>query len=157
MTNQITGKHQRVHQAQEELGDLGQIFFTVRNPWDWCVSRWSHRKMRGATKLTFKDWLYSPKNFKRGVDYDTGAINYERSYLILRKSVNEYEKGAIVLRFENLKSDFVQIQDALDCHVPLPHINSSPHTHYTDFYTDKTRRHVKSLFGKYITKFEYEF
>ena len=145
-----TSKHEMVDDTRDELGDLGQIFFTVRNPWDWCVSRWAHRKMRGQQTGDFTRWVTRTKHFYTP---DT----FEISYLMMRKAVKEMKKGAIVLRFENLKSDFVQIQDALNCHVPLPHINSSPHSHYTDFYTDATRRHVKKLFKDYIDAFGYKY
>ena len=141
--------------TRDELGDLGQIFFTVRNPWDWCVSRWAHRKMRDQKIRDFTTWVTPRKNFYTPTSLKEGL--FERSYLMMRKSVKEMKKGAIVLRFENLESDFVQIQDALNCHVPLPHINSSPHTHYTDFYTDSTREHIHNLFKPYIDAFGYKY
>lgn len=156
-----TSKHEMVDDTRNELGDLGQIFFTIRNPWDWCVSRWAHRKMRGHSVGDFTSWVSKTKHFYTEDMIDPATMHlakwFEISYQMMRKTVKEMKKGAIVLRFENLESDFVQIQDALNCHVPLPHINSSPHTHYTDFYTDDTRRQVKKLFKDYIDTFGYKY
>lgn len=147
-----TSRHEMVDDTREELGDLGQVFLTIRNPWDWCVSRWAHRKMRGATQEDFTTWVTTTKNF---YTEDDVAKHYETSYQFMRKSPRAYKQGALVLQFEYLDNDFSHIQNALDCHVPLPHINSSPHTHYTDFYTDSTRGLVKSLFEEYIDTFGY--
>lgn len=146
-----TRQHENIKDTRIILGDLGQVFFTVRNPWDWCVSRWSHRIMRDAEDppLSFERWIVEK--------LARWSRHREMSYMLLQRSAMEIEKGAIALRFENLETDFVQIQEALQCHVPLPHVNASPHEHYTDYYSAKTRRFVGEIFEDYNKVFGYKY
>ena len=75
---------------------------------------------------------------KPGVFYDSG-INY-------------------ICRFENLEEDFYKVCDKLKIkNITLPHLNKIHHSHYTDVYTDETRKIIENLYSKDIEHFGYKF
>jgi len=63
----------------------------------------------------------------------------------------------IVVRLESLDEDFKKIQELLKSNVNLPHINTTDHSDYQSYYTEKTRQQVADKFKDDLAFFKYEF
>ena len=114
----------------------GTVVVVVRNPWDRLVSTWAYYLRRK------KSWC--PTDFGDFVR-DTSWGNAKR----LQTSFYTPSE-TIVLRFENLTTEFSQIQKLAGVHEPLGVKNRSDHKHYTELYTAETRdivaqRHMKDI------------
>lgn len=141
-------------------------FSFVRNPWDRLVSWW-----------TMIDSQYRPK-YERGVKLNnfmtyviTNADSFE-AFLYCREMINDYtgrrsvgmnqsdyipEDVDFIGKFENLHLDFAIVAQRIGLNARLPHIKTTRHAHYRDFYTDKTAALVADLYYKDIERFKYRF
>jgi hypothetical protein len=63
----------------------------------------------------------------------------------------------IVIKVENLESEFKQIQDLLNCHQPFLHTNRTKPVDYRNFYNQDSKQLVEKMFEEDLTKFEYRF
>jgi hypothetical protein len=63
----------------------------------------------------------------------------------------------IVIRMEDLATEFVKVQDLLQCNAPLPHVNATEHNNYQSYYTAQDRQLVSKMFAKDLATFKYEF
>jgi hypothetical protein len=129
-------------------------FCFVRNPWDWQVSLYHFM-------LQDKDhWQHRIVNkMKSFEDYIEWRIdgNYE-----LQKDFVYDENGNMLVnfvgKFENLQTDFAIICDKINIpRVNLPHVNTSKHAYYKDYYNENTKDLIYKTFKEDITLFNYEF
>jgi hypothetical protein len=72
------------------------------------------------------------------------------------------ERGSIIVdfvgRFEKLEHDVNIIIDALGLPSrPIPQVNKSQHSHYSEYYTEETRRLVAERYSRDIEFFGYQF
>ena len=116
-------------------------FAFVRNPWDRIVS-YAHSLRVGG------DW-HQPDKFARWdlipqVDFildDAG------------KPLVDF-----IGRFETLAEDFATICGHIGIPTPpLPHVNSSEHRHYRDYYDDADRQFIAKTYAEDIERFGYSF
>jgi hypothetical protein len=49
----------------------------------------------------------------------------------------------LIMKIENLQNDFKVIQEMLNTNHPLPFLNTTDHTDYRKYYTDKYRKLVE--------------
>jgi hypothetical protein len=63
----------------------------------------------------------------------------------------------IVIKTENLDTEFSKIQDILGCSAPLPHVNNSVHSDYRDHYNDQSISLVQKHFEEDLSAFNYKF
>jgi hypothetical protein len=63
----------------------------------------------------------------------------------------------IIIKTEELDSQFYIIQDLLNCHVPLPIENTSRHDHYQTYYNTSTKKLVETIFAEDLAAFKYQF
>ena len=63
----------------------------------------------------------------------------------------------IVIKIENLDQDFVKIQELLGNLNTLPHLNTSQHGNYQDYYNQETKALVNRMYKDDLEAFEYEF
>jgi len=115
--------------------NAGTVVVVVRNPWDRLVSTWAYYRSRE------KSWC--PKNFRDFV-LNTSWGNAKR----LQTSF--FPPHAMILRFENLATDFSKVQSLCHNTSPLVTKNASNHKHYTEYYDDETinevyRRQLKDI------------
>lgn len=115
--------------------DAGTVVVVVRNPWDRLVSTWAYYRSRKAS--------WCPENFRDFV-LNTSWGNAKR----LQTSF--FPPHAMILRFENLATDFSKVQSLCNSNEPLVTKNVSNHKHYTEYYDDETinevyRRQLKDI------------
>ena len=67
------------------------------------------------------------------------------------------EKCDIIMRFENIRKDFVQIQEMLQCWKPLGIYNSSGRSGYEKYYDDEAIDIIKKVYKKDLDMFGYKF
>ena len=62
-------------------------------------------------------------------------------------------------RYERLEADFARACDmaGVEMSVPLRHLNQTPRAHYTDYYTDETRRLIADKYREEIQFFNFRF
>ena len=63
----------------------------------------------------------------------------------------------IVIKIESVNDNFNILQDLLGCNVPFPHVNTSQHADYRDYYTPATKKIVGDLFKEDFETFNYDF
>ena len=63
----------------------------------------------------------------------------------------------VIIKTEELDTEFYIIQNLLNCHVPLPIENSSRHDHYQAYYNSSTKKLVETVFAEDLAAFEYKF
>ena len=146
--------------------DIERHFIVVRNPWDWVVSGYTYFKtiMTGVWKIngwenfpTFEKMILDPPK-ELNVFFEGNGNPVKTWHDFYTNQIEwVHNQTDIVLRFENLKEDFKQIQSILDCDKELEHINSSKHNHYKEYYNDKTKQQVAKMFERDIDIFKYTF
>ena len=132
----------RKHMRSRRLNP-GILVVVVRNPWDRLVSTWAYYLRRE------KSWC--PENFRDFV-LNTSWGNAKR----LQTSFFTPSE-TIVLRFENLKQDFKQIQELCNCNEPLPWVNTSQHDAYTSMYDEEMIEEVRRRASADVVKLGYEY
>ena len=60
-------------------------------------------------------------------------------------------------RFENLQNDVNVIKNKLIIEGSIPHLVKSNHTHYKDYYNDKTKKMIAEAYAKDVEFFNYKF
>lgn len=142
----------------------GRVVVVVRNPWDRLLSMWSYYyDTRGKVQN-----YGSPKNLKRVIsDIEDNRQYHHQSFrdFILNSDwgfarylqTDFFPDDALILRFENLKQDFKQIQKLCNCNEPLPWVNTSQHDEYTSMYDEEMIEEVRRRASDDIVKLGYEF
>ena len=145
-------QHFNYKEYREFLGaDYDDYFkFTViRNPFDRIVSYYFGRNAI-TNGLNFSEWIvdrYKNRNFQ----------DFERMYSDYKHWIGE-EKMDLILRFENLSSDFEILKEKLNLNCELGFHNVTKNrVHYSKYYNDETRAIVKEFFRDEIKKFNYTF
>jgi len=132
-------------------------FAIVRNPWDRMLSQYLFdRVFRESTNEgeTSENFIFD--EFDEYIKALPPFLLQEQYEFITD------DKGELLVdfvgRFENLENDFQTICRKIGIGERyLPHINTSKHTHYSAYYTEKTRKAVHEAFAKDIEMFGYQF
>ena len=176
------GRHGHAAMGIAEMGktkwDSYFSFAFVRNPWDRLVSwyamiskardKLSHDALQQAKPFKSELWNYA---IKHSHDFESFLFNCtaEMYDLGCYKSfaynqidyISDAEGGLavdFVGRFESLEEDFAKIAGrAKIAEVKLPKLNQSPHKHYSEWYSEKTRDLVAQRFARDIEAFDYTF
>jgi hypothetical protein len=165
------GRHLFARDLKKYLGtktwDACFKFAFVRNPWDRLVSWYHMIRLKGPQNHLWKYALNNSCDFESFVKNCTQAI-YESPFERKSFSYNQYDyvsdaKGRILVdyigRFENLENDLEQAlrMTKTDTPVQIPHLNTSQHSRYRDYYNEETRKIVAERFRKDIEFFGYHF
>jgi hypothetical protein len=148
-------------------------FSIVRNPWEWTVSFYSFLKDspewlvldKRWKDLTGDDWAYRFERLANGGlayfldEFDWSHYTPQTGMPIgkvgqldwLNYPINRIYK---IDELGELSSDILKLTGK---RLYIPHMNSSPHVHYRDYYTEQTKRRVEQLNEKLIDQFEYTF
>ena len=134
----------------------GIVVVVVRNPYDRLVSTWAYYRRRR------KSWC--PENFRDFV-LNTSWGNAKRLQTSFFKFSETIQSETIVLRFENLATDFRQIQslctvalnDTAINDSPLTIKNKSEHEHYSSYYDAETINAVQKRHGMDLRLLGYNF
>lgn len=169
----VGGKHDLIRR-HKNLDNYYKFSF-VRNPWDWCVSRFYQRmhcrKIQNKWfHKEFKAFMIHTKELRNKYSFENRADRQK-----IRKKHNEIREiipqlfwltnknGSVVMdfigRFENIQKDFNIACDKIG--IPrhdLPFKNvSKKKKHYTEYYDEETKKIVDELYKKDIETFKYKF
>ncbi|MBP0019215.1 MAG: sulfotransferase family 2 domain-containing protein [Cyanobacteria bacterium SBLK] len=153
--------------AREKIEIMGRqkwesrfSFAIVRNPWDKVVSHYHYRVKTkqtnfGENAIEFKEWVKLSYGNKDPFYYDK-----PRMFMPQVNWISDREgKVAVnfIGRFESLNDDFQEICKNIGKKATLPHLKSSKHAHYKDYYDEETMKIIERCFQKDIELFEYKF
>ena len=130
-------------------------FGFVRNPWDRVVSLYERRE---ATELRaqmtfdqFVDWI----QYSSSTCIHSSPHRYQLDWFV---DPNGKVLADFIGRFERLEQDWAFVARKLGLSERLPHSRANPRPrHYTDYYTERTRRVVAEKFRVDIETFGYLF
>ena len=140
-------KHWTFRQVERNMRkgrlDAGTVVVVVRNPWDRLVSTWAYYRRRK------KSWC--PEDFRDFV--------MNTSWGTAKRCQTEFFpwNKTLILRFENLATDFRQIQSLCNNDSPLDIVNESDHKHYTEYYDNETYKEVAKRHAADITTLRYSY
>jgi hypothetical protein len=153
--------------ALEKLAEIGQerwdrklTFTIVRNPWDKVVSHYHYRVTTNQTGLGdkpigFREWVKRAYGNQDAFYYDTPKMFMPQIDWIAD------ENGEIlvdeIVHFENLESEFDDVQRKLGLNKTLPHIRRSNRGNYREYYDQETIEIVRKWFERDIERFGYQF
>lgn len=168
---EVKRRHDSATVLREKYGHLGWTFCTVRNPWDRMVSiyYYSMQEPKRRIEIIKQHNGQHPKSYKLRwtIEYNEYLISQVPStfeeYILGDSWRDQQQQQAMhknvdcIMKLENIDRDFVQFQDIVECHVPLPKKNISNHQHYRELYTDKMKDMVYHHFKSDINLYGYEF
>lgn len=168
----LGGGHLRIPHYQLIFNkyDFEEFFkFTfVRNPWDRLVSAFLFLKKGGANKA---DRCWAEKNLSPFSDFHAFVTNWvdRRNVNTWKHFVPQYkflcQPGSqtpivdFIGYFENLSEDFAYVQNRLQRHSSLQHLNKTEggKRDYREYYTEATRKIVADVYREDIDIFSYNF
>jgi hypothetical protein len=154
--------HARPHELKEVISGVELNCFSfavVRNPWDRVVSMYHFGKKMGLAKVFGYRNRSSFVDFCEALELHAG----DRSFIPAFKQT-EWTHGCIepteILRFENIAEDFRKMVtkhniNYLNFH--LPHINSTNHKPYRDYFNSNTQKIIKKVFEEDCDLLKYVF
>lgn len=176
---EILRPHDPLRAAQQTLGSSFDDFLKVgfvRNPFDRLVS-WYSMIVEHGTVLSEEDKINDPNYNRIWQHVLSGSSCFEEFILNCSDAVDrsgwkpflynqvDYFKNAngdiaadFIGRFENLEQDFAQLCSLINIdQKPVPHVNSSKHVNYQNYYSEQARAVVEKRFAEDLTYFDYQF
>jgi hypothetical protein len=153
--------------CENVLQHVNNYFCVVRNPYSRICSYYEFAKRRrdfwepNGFKLVGEfPSLYEFLQRTKDIFVDLGD-GQKQQYKITSNQVDWIRSGnPTILKFENLKNDFKQIQEKFYCSAPLPLLNPGTERLFPDYYgyyDSKTKKLVSQLFEEDIDTFGYTF
>jgi dimeric dUTPase (all-alpha-NTP-PPase superfamily) len=174
--------HLTLEEINKRWGTAGTTFGFVRNPYERLVSIFhflgqdaKKRIQKRKNNSAYEDLARMPVeadlkvliNYNRGFDYwiknsntDVGSVTlsmFNNKHIQTQMYWYQHCVPNIIIKLENIDTEFVKVQDLLVCHKPFIHINSSIHTHYRDYYTDTTQKIAAKWLEEDLDTFGYVF
>jgi hypothetical protein len=175
------------HRSMDEIAELwpnyGTTFAFVRNPYDRLVSIFhftgqdaKRRLNKRSNNADFADIANIPieSDLKVYFQYTRGFEHWikntsidDNAFPALKMLNNKHIETQtkwlsgvmpdIVVKLENMDTEFVKIQDLLKCYAPPIHTNTSLHGDYRDYYNDETRAIATQWLEEDLDNFKYVF
>jgi hypothetical protein len=141
----------------EEILNTYWKFAFVRNPLDRYVSmyHWYFQLSRFHPNFpkdfpTLDSWIENTYNHYK----KTGAAPFERQHEFT------HYKGEQVVdfigKFESINEDFKVVQKRLNCDEGLPHINTTKHKNWVEYFTQSTANMVIEMYDYDFKLFRYD-
>lgn len=149
-------KHTIFSDVPGVLNEKYYKFCFFRNPWDRFVSMFHYHQRQKSKFLSrdyenveFEDWL------RKSVIGGMGGLFRKQTDFIMRKG--RVLPDIAVYKFEEMEDSWKHICEKLDIEAELPHINTTKHKHYSEYYNDETAYLVKIFDHGTIRMMGYEF
>lgn len=180
------GSLQRLSLAEIDAkwGTAGTTFAFVRNPYARLVSAFHFIGQRAISRIEKRNedpnghYPYSAEvDIKLMFQYRKGFAHWVQSLPSIVQSPLEYTNMALfndpatqnqidcfngcvpdlVVKLENISTDFIKIQELVKCHVPFIHENTTDHTDYRDYYDTNTQKIAYKWIERDLDTFGYTF
>ncbi len=133
-------QHERLSHLKHLFDEPYYKFCFFRNPWDRMVS-WYHFHVKTGSlffndtydAMPFNEWLKRSKV--------VGALTKRQTYWISLKG--KIIPDVAIYKFEEMDDAWEHICKTLDISGELPHINKSKHKHYSEYYSEESKRIVE--------------
>ena len=133
-------------------------FAFVRNPWDSLVSCYFYRVKESKNPCVPMRDVYAEQTtigFEKFVKRHVGHLVTQFSMINKNQTSTHCD---FIGRFENLNEDFAEVCRLIGLpEIKLKAYNTTKHKHYTEYYTEETKKIVENHFKKDIEYFNYEF
>ncbi len=109
-------------------------------------------KILSVYKRGFENWIHSVEDRV----FDGSLL----SLLNQKETQLRWLDGVVpdvVIKIEDVNEKFHLLQDMLGCNVPMPHINTSNHLDYREYYNATTKKIVAEIFKEDFETFGYNF
>jgi hypothetical protein len=135
-------------------------FAFVRNPWDWQVSYY-HFILKEKTHIRY-ELVKSMDSFEKYLEWVINTKNpFPKGTNKLQREHITDSEGKLIIdfigRYETLETDFNDVCQLLNLQTSLPHLNTSKHRNYQEYYNAKTIKLVEEHFQEDIALFGYTF
>lgn len=147
-------KHGNAAEMAKFFPDTQFSFGVVRNPWSRLVSWY---KFAGHGSGSFERWFLDRLNTHQTLGFQSNLMWARQWYRLTTPQCDWFAEDTVILKQENLETDFVQIQNKLNCDRPLPVTNVTISDDYTTYYNEDLIELVRDIYLEDIIKFGYEF
>ena len=175
--------HMSYDEMRQHWNNLGVTFTFVRNPFARLVSMFHHLGQDAEARI--RDRTVGFKRFeltvvpiesdikilslyKRGFENWVMNMHTQHTDCTLVNAMYSAKDHTImhwlsnvvpdiVIKIEEVNTEFSKIQKLLGCDVPLPHANTSEHADYRSYYNDNTIEIVGKWFKQDLDTFNYDF
>jgi len=127
-------------------------FCFIRNPWNRLVSCFADKVVNKLSVIECWD-----KDFDYFVNYVSKQnLNFCNKHFKLQTKLFPIKNIDFIGKMENFSNDLNKVMDKLDLEFQIKHLNKSQHKHYTEYYSNETRKIVEKLykddieFGNYV-------
>lgn len=127
----------------------------VRNPYDRAVSVWAHGRQVADSPF---HWPERFSDFVQILPTRLWQIHARPQYSFLITKAGLGGNGRLFLaRFERLDQGYQRICEfhGIENPPPLPHVNSSEHRHWSDYYTYDSIQAINRLYWEDFACFDY--
>ncbi|THB80536.1 MAG: hypothetical protein D3926_06805 [Desulfobacteraceae bacterium] len=144
--------------------DQAWKFTVVRNPWDKVISSWHY--CPSTRRRSLRDVLLHPPGPPKQFSTDPEKLleqihdwhHFTRSQFELGSDENGAFVADYIVRFEDLPHSLAPVFETLGIEPPeFPKLNTTPRSHYREYYTAETRDLVEQLYAKDVETFGYAF
>jgi hypothetical protein len=156
--------------TMEDINSMFKFCF-VRNPWDRAVSSYFYIRDRCQTGSHHVNYFMPSSTYVKIITEDTSfseficnifhkygvSINPHFKYQYEEAFYKEKQFVDFIGRFENLEKDWAYVASVINANPVLPHINATPHKHYTEYYDEESKQIVAEIYKKDIELFNYTF
>jgi hypothetical protein len=149
-------KHGHHKEVAEFFPDTVFTFGVVRNPWERLASWYQYAN---HSNETFQDWfLYRLQPAGPGLRFNP-EVSWSLQWYTLGTPQADWfgDNVNMVLKFENLEQDFLQIKTLLTNYDKLPIINNNIIYDYRTLYNNDLIDLVKDVYMKDVIRYNYDF
>jgi hypothetical protein len=150
----LLSRERRKEIGQQQFDSYFKFGF-VRNPWDRVVSLYERKEaLELRTKMSFEqfvDWI----QYSSSTCVHSSPHRYQLDWFV---DPNGKILADFIGRFERLEEDWAFVAGKLGISAMLPHSRANLRArHYTEYYTERTRRLIGEKFKIDIETFDYRF
>mgnify|MGYP000329426183 CR=1 FL=1 len=156
-------KHATIYHYRKSFGDVKNYFCVVRNPYDRILSWYYYQKKMIEYRQNKGKPKPNDKKIKElcAIGFNnafTGEKNLLFDKTIFRPQVRYFDNSVShILKLENLKADFIQIQKLTGCYRDLPILNTSQNKKTIEVISPENREKIFNIYKEDFERLGYEY